>query len=326
MSETHPQPSPEGVPGAVTDPSGLLGHDLVYPGQNGDEVNAYLTRPQEEAARAGVIVIHEAGGLGDHIRDVVNRFANVGYVALGVDLYTREGGAPTPGDMEAIFARLFSIPDERVLGDLDGAADLLRAREDSTGKVGCIGFCMGGRYTLLFATARRQLDAAVDCWGGFIEKATPEETATPLRPTPPLELAPQLSCPLYAAFGEEDTNPSPELAGALMEAAAKSGQEVQAGVYENAGHAFFADYRPSYRPEAAARLWPNMLPFLDAHLRRPGRGLIYDPGGGGGARGPGRGAPRLPPPPRDPVPPAVRPAPPRGHGGPLVVLRFMARH
>ena len=267
MSETHPQPSPAGVPGALTDPSRVLARDLVYPGHGAEEVNGYLARPVEEGARPGIVVIHEAGGLGEHIRDVVNRFANIGYVALGVDLYSREGSAPTPGDMEAIFERLFSIPDERVLGDLDGAADLLRAREDATGKLGCIGFCMGGRYTLLFATARRRLDAAVDCWGGFIDTATPEERTTALRPTPPLELAPQLCCPLYAAFGEEDHNPSPQLAGPLMEAAAKSGHEVLAEVYEGAGHAFFADYRPTYRPEAAHRLWEHAVPFLDRHLR-----------------------------------------------------------
>ena len=132
--------------------------------------------------------------------------ANIGYVALGVDLYTREGGPPTPGDMDAIFARLFSMPDERVLGDLDGAADLLRAREDSTGKVGCIGFCMGGRYALLFATARRQLDAAVDCWGGFIDERRPIERSTPRAHSAARSRA-QLSCPLYAAIGAEDTQP-----------------------------------------------------------------------------------------------------------------------
>ena len=267
MSEFHPQPSPDGVPGAVTDPSLILAHELVFAGHGGDDVGGYLARPAEEGARAGMIVIHEAGGLGEHIRDVVDRFANIGYVALGVDLYSREGGPPPPGDMEALFARLFSMPDERVLGDLDGAAEILRAREDTTGRLGCIGFCMGGRYTLLFATARRELDAAVDCWGGFIDKATVEERSTPARPTPPLELAPQLCCPLYAAFGEEDHNPSPELAGPLMEAAAKSGQEVLAEVYEGAGHAFFADYRPTYRPEAAHRLWEHAVPFLDRHLR-----------------------------------------------------------
>jgi carboxymethylenebutenolidase len=267
MSETHPDPSPEGVPGAVTDPSRILASDLIYPGAGEDEINAYLARPAAGGPGPAMIVIHEAGGLGEHIRDVVDRFANIGYVTLGVDLYTREGGPPPPGDMEALFERLFSMPDERVLGDLDGAAALLRAREDVTGKIGCIGFCMGGRYTLLFATARAQLGAAVDCWGGFIDKATPEERSTPLRPTPPMELAPQLCCPLYAAFGEEDHNPSPALAGPLMEAAAKSGHEVLAEVYERAGHAFFADYRPSYRPEAATRLWEHAVPFLARHLQ-----------------------------------------------------------
>ncbi len=267
MSEAHPQPSPDGVPGAVTDPSRILGRDLVYPGHGGDDVGAYLARPVEDAARAGMIVIHHAGGVDEHIRDVVNRFANIGYVAIAPDLYTREGGPPPAGDWDAIFARLFAMPDERVLGDLAGADEVLRAREDSTGKVGCIGFCMGGRFALLFATARDELDVAIDCWGGFIDKATPEELHTSERPATPLELAPGVTCPLYAAFGEEDQNPSPELAGPLTEAAAKSGHEVLAEVYEGAGHAFFADYRPSYRPEAAQRLWEHVVPFLDRYLR-----------------------------------------------------------
>ena len=149
-------------------------------------------RPRASTAGRAILVIHEAGGLGEHIRDVVNRFANLGYVALGVDLYTREGGPPPPGDMQALMARLFAMSDQTVLGDLEGAADQLRAREDCDGKVGCVGFCMGGRYTLLFACASNRLDAAVDCWGGFIHAATPEARSTPQRPTPPLELAERL--------------------------------------------------------------------------------------------------------------------------------------
>ena len=269
MSEQHPQPSPEGVPGAVTDPSRVLGRDLTYPGHGGVPVNAYLARPagQGEGPFPAMVVIHEAGGLGEHIRDVVNRFANVGYVTLGVDLYTREGGPPDTSNLEAMLARLFAMSDEVVLGDLEGAADALRAREDTTGKVGCIGFCMGGRYTLLFAGASDRLDAAVDCWGGFIDRATVEEVSTPARPTPPLELAAQLSCPLYAAIGAEDHNPSPELAEPLRELAEASGKEVVVDVYEGASHAFFADYRPTYRPEPAARLWANVVPFLERRLK-----------------------------------------------------------
>jgi carboxymethylenebutenolidase len=272
MFEQHPQPSPSGVPGGVLDPAPVLGIDLTYAGHGGDQINGYLARPVfgDEQSPA-MIVIHEAGGLGEHIRDVVNRFANIGYVTLGVDLYTREGGSPPAGDMEALFARLFSMSDATVLGDLEGAADLLRARDDVTGKVGCIGFCMGGRYTLLFATASDRLDAAVDCWGGFIDRASPDDHSTPLRPTPPLELAAQLSCPLMAAIGAEDHNPSPALADQIRKNAAASGQPVEVEVYEDAGHAFFADYRPSYRPGPAAKLWENVVPFLARHLASESR-------------------------------------------------------
>jgi carboxymethylenebutenolidase len=193
--------------------------------------------------------------------------ANLGYVALGVDLYTREGGPPPAGDMRALMERLFAISDATVLGDLKSAAELLRAREDVNGRVGCIGFCMGGRYTLLFACASDRLDAAVDCWGGFIDHSTLQERTTAARPTPPLDLADKLHCPLLAAIGAEDHNPSVELGEQLRERASASGQEVQVDVYEGAGHAFFADYRPTYRPGPAAKLWTRLVPFLERHLR-----------------------------------------------------------
>ena len=170
-------------------------------------------------------------------------------------------------DLPALMARLFSMSDATVLGDLEGAADFLRAREDVTGGVGCIGFCMGGRYTLLFACASDRLDAAVDCWGGFIDRATPEQDSTPQRPIPPLQMAARLSCPLLVAIGAEDHNPSPELGDQLRERAREGRQDVQVDVYEGAGHAFFADYRPTYRPEPAARLWKEIVPFFERHLK-----------------------------------------------------------
>jgi len=264
------EPSPEGVPGAVTDPARVRAEELSFAGHGETAVNGYLAvpvQPAGEEGRGAVVVIHEAGGLGDHIKDVTNRFANLGYLALGVDLYTREGGPPPTDDIQALMKRLFSMSDAVALGDLGGAADLLRAREDCNGKVGCIGFCMGGRFTLLFACASDRLDAAVDCWGGFIDAATPDEPTTPTRPAPPLGLADRLSCPLLAAIGAEDANPSPEVGAQLEERAGQSGQEVKVDVYEGAGHAFFADYRPTYRPEPAAELWREIVPFFERHLR-----------------------------------------------------------
>ncbi len=261
------KPSPQGVPGALSDPTRVEARELTFAGFGGERIDGYLARPADAASHPGMVVIHEAGGLNAHIRDVCNRLANVGYVALGVDLYARYGGPPDTSDMQATMARLFAMSDEAALGDLQGAADHLRSLDGVTGRIGCIGFCMGGRYTLLFACASDRLNAAVDCWGGFIDRATPDEVSTPERPTPPLELAAQLTCPLLAAVGAEDRNPSPQLAELLRERASASGQEVDVDVYDGAGHAFFADYRPTYRPEAAAQLWRRVVPFLQRHLQ-----------------------------------------------------------
>lgn len=266
------QPSPQGVPGAVTDTRGLTAEELTFAGAGDTAVNGYLARPRQAGQHPAMIVIHEAGGLNDHIRDVCNRLAHIGYVALGVDLYTREGGPPPMGDVQKMLERLFAMSDAIALGDLEGAADYLRGREDVSGRIGCIGFCMGGRYTLLFACSSEALDAAVDCWGGFIDSATPDERAIPTRPTPPLELASGARCPVYAAIGAEDHNPSPEVGERLREQLAKSAnaRECRVEVYEGAAHAFFADYRPTYRPEPAAKLWERIVPFLEEHLKDRG--------------------------------------------------------
>jgi dienelactone hydrolase len=169
VSITQVQPSPEGVPGAVTDPAGIVGEELTFAGAQATQVNGYLARPAAAGSHPAMIVIHEAMGLNEHIRDVANRLANLGYVTLGVDLYTREGGPPPMDDREQLMRRLFAMTDETVLGDLEGAA--------------------------------------------------------------------------------------------------ASGQEVKVDVYANAGHAFFADYRPTYRPAAAAELWGEIVPFLSLHLQ-----------------------------------------------------------
>jgi len=135
------KPSPEGVPGAVTDPTRIRAEQLSFAGAQGTPVNGYLASPagDDERARPAMIVIHTAAGLAEHAKDVVNRFANLGYVALGVDLYTREGGPPPMDDMQAVMRRLFAMSDATALGDLEGAADFLRARWQVGGKVGCIG-------------------------------------------------------------------------------------------------------------------------------------------------------------------------------------------
>jgi carboxymethylenebutenolidase len=129
-----------------------------------------------------------------------------------------------------------------------------------------IGFCSGGRQTRLFASRSDVPTAAVDCWGGFITRATFEEAATAERPVPPAELAGDGACPLFLAVGEDDDNPAPADVEAAAERARAAGRDVTMRRYPDAGHAFFADYRDSYAPAAAAALWEDVGHFLAAHL------------------------------------------------------------
>src|SRR5262249_4531081 len=120
--------------------------------------------------------------------------------------------------------------------------------------------------TLLFACSSK-LDAAIDCWGGFIQRATPDAETTAARPTPILDLVGRLGCPLFAAFGEEDQNPTVAPSGELKRGTDAAAKNVMIKVYKNAGHAFLADYRPSYREGPATELWRDAVAFFDEHLK-----------------------------------------------------------
>src|SRR6266849_831149 len=174
-----------------------------------------------------------------------------------------------PGSHPAVIVlhEAFGLVDAQLARDFNAAADFVRAQPGSNGKVGCVGFCVGGRWTLLFACSSDKVNAAVDCWGGFINRATPEAVTTPERPTPVIDLVPQLHCPLYVVCGEEDQNPSPAVAEELRGRLEKAGKKFQFDMFKNAGHAFFADYRPSYREKAAFELWPKMVAFFQANLK-----------------------------------------------------------
>jgi carboxymethylenebutenolidase len=253
------------VPGAVSDPDQLETRELRDLGHGGDGVGAYFAvradAETEGEVVPGLIVVHEAFGLNEHIRDVARRFAALGYHVLAPDLYSREG-MPPGGDMDAVIAAMRAMPDARVVGDLAGAAALLREQPGANRAVACVGFCSGGRQTLLAACSSTVLDAAICCWGGGIASTD----RTPERPVPVIRLAGNLACPLLLVGGADDTNPSPGHMRQVQGAAAASGQDVELEIYPDAGHAFFADNRPNYRAEAAFALWPRMTGFLEERL------------------------------------------------------------
>ena len=234
---------------------------VQYPSQDGTQINAYYSRPVASGSRGGVVVIMEAFGLNDHIKDIARRFAEAGYLAIAPDMYTREG-SPDESNMDSVIQTMFSVPDSQAIADLDGAAAYLRSQSDSNGKVGAIGFCSGGRYTLMFGCKGANVNACVDSAGGFII----QDEHTEQRPVSPIDMISTLQCPLLALFGEEDPNPSPEHAARLQEELDKHGKTYDLVMYRNAGHAFFADYRPSYRAAPAQDMWHRTLQFYGQHL------------------------------------------------------------
>jgi len=253
------------IPGAVTDP-GRVTAETIHFRSGGADIPAYLARPSQPGTHPGIIVIHEAFGLVEHIRDIARRFANIGFNAVAPDLYSR-AGAPDPNDMNSVFPKMFGLPDAQAVQDLEAAAAYLRGLPGASGKVGVIGFCSGGRQTLLFACSSDKADAAIDCWGGFIGRATPDAVTTEARPTPLLDLVDRLHCPLFAVFGEEDQNPTVAESEELRSRAQAAGKDVTVKVYGGAGHAFLADYRPSYREGPAFQLWPDIVAFFEQHLK-----------------------------------------------------------
>src|SRR5271163_1061605 len=254
------------VPGLVTDPSKIKS-GLVHAPSGGTRIPAYLAQPNTPGNYPGIVVIMEAFGLADHICDLARRFANIGYNAIAPDLYWRDGNPKDPGDFATVAPVMFGLKDSQAVGDLEASADFLNGLSGATGKIGAIGFCSGGRHTLLFACSSSKVDAAVDCWGGFIHRATPDAETTAARPKAPLDMVGQLHCPLFGVFGEEDQNPTVALSEELRSRAQRAGKDVTIKVYKNAGHAFLADYRPSYREGPAAELWKDVVAFFDKHLK-----------------------------------------------------------
>jgi carboxymethylenebutenolidase len=253
------------LPGEVTKPEMLDTRAVTFLSDN-DQLEGYLARPRAPGSYPGLIVVHEIFGVNEHIRDVTRRFAQAGFIALAPNLFSRAGNVDL-SEMDKARAIAFSVTDAQVVRDLEAAAAFLRGQNGASGKVGCIGFCFGGREALLFACNSNKLDAAVDCWGGFITSATPTEKTTAARPTPVIDMVGRLSCPLLAVFGAEDQNPSPADAAELRARLEKAGKKFTVKVFENAGHAFFADYRPSYREAAAFELWRDAVAFFREHLK-----------------------------------------------------------
>ncbi len=238
----------------------MLAETVEIKGFGEDSLEAYFARPTGQGPYGSVVVIHHMPGYDEATKEITRKFAFHGYQAICPNLYSREAPGAAPDDAAATVRALGGVPDERLVGDVKGAADYLRSQPASNSKVGVIGYCSGGRQTFLSACSLDDLDAAVVCYGAFIVSDAPPEMPMALKSL--LHLTPNASCPILGLFGAEDKFPSPDQVARLDSELEKYSKEHEFHTYEGAGHAFFAVDRPSYRPEAANDGWKQIWTFF----------------------------------------------------------------
>jgi len=221
--------------------------------KSGDEtVSGFLASPEGKGPFPAVIVIHEWWGLNDWVKDQARTLAKEGYVALAVDLYRGKATA----DQGEAHQLMMSLPQDRGVRDLKAAFAHLAAQKDvNKGRIGVVGWCMGGRYSALLAVEEPTLAAGVIYYGAL--------------PTEPASIA-KVKAPLLGNFGGEDKGPAPAQVKAFEEAAKKAGKSVDFKVYEGAGHAFANPNNPwnGYREAAAKDAWSRTAAFLAKYLKK----------------------------------------------------------
>jgi carboxymethylenebutenolidase len=241
-----------------TGSEGLREGDIVIPAGS-DRIPGYFAAPAAGDGHPVVLVVHEIFGVHEHIRDVVRRLAHAGYMAVAPELFVRQGDVSALTSFDAIRPIVAQVPDAQVLADLDAAADWAAAAGGDTGRLGITGFCWGGRITWLYAAHQPRLRAAV-AWYGRLQG---EPTA--LQPRHPLDVAATLRAPVLGLYGGEDASiPLQSIREFRTHLRAVHPASV-VHVYEQAPHAFFADYRPGYRRDAAADGWQRLLAWFRQH-------------------------------------------------------------
>ena len=231
----------------TTPASGLIAADGKV--LSGDfPVPIYEVYPPEARKYPILLVIPEIFGMHEHIRDVTRRFAKEGFLSLTFEPYAREGGVLHLPDMAAVRKVADSVPDEQVMADLDTIVGYAKRHPAAQAdRIGVTGFCRGGMYTLLYTAHNQELKAAV-AWYGQLRP----EIRTGIRQVGPLDVVSRINAPILGLYGEADLG-IPAADVKEMEAALKTaGKTAEFILYPGAPHAFFADYRPSYRSDAAS--------------------------------------------------------------------------
>lgn len=249
-----------------TSADGLKTGEATYE-VNGFQVPVYFAAPAGKTKLPVVLVISEIFGVHEYIADTCRRLAKAGYLAIAPELFARQGDPSQYAEMAKLMAEVVSkVPDAQVMADLDGAVQWAGAHGGNTQKVAITGFCWGGRITWLYCEHSKNVKAGVAWYGRLVG------TSSALTPTHPLALAATLKAPVLGLYGGQDGGIPVTTLNEMKDALAQAGQKGNAAakasefvLYPGAPHAFHADYRPSYRKEAAEDGFKRALAWFKAH-------------------------------------------------------------
>jgi carboxymethylenebutenolidase len=235
-----------------TDTDGLDAGDARIKVSDG-EMPGYFARPKGAANPPVVLVAMEIFGLHEYIKDVTRRLAKLGVLAVAPDYYFRKDVDLTKiTEIPQLMPLVNSKPDGELLSDLDSTVAWAKSQGGDTGRLGIIGFCRGGRTVWEYAAHSGVLKAGVAFYGSLVDPANP---AWPKSPT---QLAPDMKAPVLGLYGEADTGIPVAQVEAMKAALADAKKPAEFKIYPGAPHGFHADYRPSYRKDAADDAWNQM--------------------------------------------------------------------
>jgi carboxymethylenebutenolidase len=246
-----------------TDSEGLEAGAIGVRASDGTLVPAYHAQPKGKTKLPVIIVIHEAFGVHEHIADVCRRFAKLGYLAIAPNLYTRQGDPSSYQSIQQLIDQVVSkVQDAQALSDIDATVAWAGQHGGDLNRLGITGFCWGGRIAWLYAEHNPRVKAAVAWYG----RLTGDKTAN--SPSNPIDNAAELKVPVLGLYGRQDQSIPQDTIEAMKQAIANgppSARGSQFVVYDDAGHAFFADYRPSYRKADAEDGWRRAIAWFKEH-------------------------------------------------------------
>lgn len=249
----------------ITTPDTGLTHGEGTCQVEGFAVPFYFAAPEGKTSLPVIVVVQEIFGVHAHIRDVCRRLAHRGYLAIAPELYARQGEASQFSDVAALMAGLVSkVPDAQVMADIDGAVAWAAVHGGDLSRLGITGFCWGGRISWLYAAHSPAVKTAV-AWYGRLTGVASSNT-----PRHPVDIAGELKVPVLGLYGGQDTGIPMAHVQAMQDALAVAASDNTAAagsrivVYDDAPHAFYADYRPSYRKDLADQAFELALDWLAA--------------------------------------------------------------